>query len=74
MIRKLRMKFVAVCMLLVVVFLSALFGLVYFSVEHSVETLSRQVLYRVIQEESSGGGIRRPDIGITIGGERVLLP
>ena len=74
MIRKLRMKFVAVCMLLVVVFLSALFGLVYFSVEHSVEALSRQVLYRVIQEESSGDGIRRPDIGITIGGDRVLLP
>ena len=74
MIRKLRIKFVAVCMLLVLAFLSALFGMVYFSVEQSVETLSRQVLYRVIQEESSGDGIRRPDIGITIGGDRVLLP
>lgn len=49
---------------------------VYFSVQRSAETLSRQVLQRVIQEsdQTHGEGIFRPDISITIGGDRVLLP
>ena len=73
MIRKLRLKFVAVCMAMVTAVLAVVFMSVYFSVQRSAETLSRQVLQRVIQEadQSHGEGIFRPD---TIGGDRVLLP
>lgn len=76
MIRKLRLKFVAVCMAMVTAVLAVVFMSVYFSVQRSAETLSRQVLQRVIQEadQSHGKGIFRPDISITIGGDRVLLP
>ena len=76
MIRKLRLKFVAVCMAMVTAVLAVVFMSVYFSVQRSAETLSRQVLQRVIQEadQSHGDGIFRPDISITIGGDRVLLP
>lgn len=76
MIRKLRLKFVAVCMAMVTAVLAVVFLSVYFSVQRSAETLSRQVLQRVIQEsdQTHGEGIFRPDISITIGGDRVLLP
>ena len=76
MIRKLRLKFVAVCMAMVTAVLAVVFMSVYFSVQRSAETLSRQVLQRVIQEsdQTHGEGIFRPDISITIGGDRVLLP
>ncbi|MDD3346091.1 HAMP domain-containing sensor histidine kinase [Oscillibacter sp.] len=76
MIRKLRLKFVAICMALVTAILAVVFLLVFFSVERNVETLSRQVLHRVAQESAymDGSGIVRPDIGITVGGDRVLLP
>lgn len=76
MIRKLRLKFVAVCIAMVTAVLAVVFMSVYFSVQRSAETLSRQVLQRVIQEadQSHGEGIFRPDISITIGGDRVLLP
>lgn len=76
MIRKLRLKFVAICMAMVTAVLAVVFMSVYFSVQRSAETLSRQVLQRVIQEadQSHGEGIFRPDISITIGGDRVLLP
>ena len=76
MIRKLRLKFVAVCMAMVTAVLAVVFMSVYFSVQRSAETLSRQVLQRVIQEadQSHVEGIFRPDISITIGGDRVLLP
>ena len=76
MIRKLRLKFVAVCMAMVTAVLAVVFLSLYFSVQRSAETLSRQVLQRVIQEsdQTHGEGIFRPDISITIGGDRVLLP
>lgn len=76
MIRKLRLKFVAVCMAMVTAVLAVVFMSVYFSVQRSAETLSRQVLQRVIQEadQSHGEGIFRPDISITIGGDRSCCP
>ena len=63
-------------MAMVTAVLAVVFMSVYFSVQRSAETLSRQVLQRVIQEadQSHGEGIFRPDISITIGGDRVLLP
>ena len=74
MIRKLRLKFVAICMALVTAILAAVFFSVYFSMARNISDLSRQVLYRVVQEESVGGSLTRPDISINIGGDRVLLP
>ena len=74
MIRKLRLKFVAICMALVTAILAAVFFSVYISMARNISDLSRQVLYRVVQEESVGGSMTRPDISISIGGDRVLLP
>ena len=75
MIKKLRWKFVAVCMALITLVLAAVFLSVYFAVEQNIEAVSRQVLHRVIQEETySVGSPSRPDTGINIGGDRVQLP
>ena len=77
MIRKLRLKFVAICMTLVTAVLAVVFLSVYFTMERSIETLSRQVLYRVAQDSLYSGGSRdfvRPEISIDVGGDRVLLP
>ena len=71
MLKKLRLKFVAICMALVTSVLAAVFFSVYFSMDRTVENLSRQVLVRAVEETSA---LSRPDIGITIGGDRLLLP
>ena len=73
MIRKLRLKFVAICMALVTAILAVVFFSVYLSMARNISDLSRQVLYRVSQEEMIGG-MTRPDISIAIGGDRALLP
>ena len=73
MIRKLRLKFVAICMALVTTILAAVCFAANLAVEQNIERLSQQVLHRVIQEDSVGGMVR-PDISISIGGDRVLLP
>ena len=75
MIRKLRLKFVAICMALVTAVMAVVFVSVYVSMERNVEALSRQVLHRVVQEIPAGrNSFVRPDVDINIGGERVLLP
>ena len=73
MIRKLRLKFVAICMALVTAILAVVFFSVYLSMARNISDLSHQVLYRVSQEETIGG-MTRPDISIAIGGDRALLP
>ena len=74
MIRKLQLKFVAICMVLVTAVLSVIFGAVYMAMGQNIEALSRQVLQRVIDETASTSGVSRPDISINIGGDKVLLP
>ena len=73
MIRKLRLKFVAVCMAMVMAVLAVVLFALYISLQQNVEDLSRQVLRRVIQEDP---GFRRgaPEVGVNIGGDRLLLP
>ena len=71
MIRKLRLKFVAVCMALVTAVLAAVCFSIFAALRGNVEDLSRQILHRVIQED---GGGRRPEIGVEIGGDKLLLP
>ena len=73
MIRKLRLKFVAVCMAMVTAVLAAVCFAVFAALRGNVEDLSRQVLHRVIQENALPGG-RRPEAGVEIGGDKVLLP
>jgi signal transduction histidine kinase len=62
-IRKLRLKFVAICMALVTAVLAVVFVSLYVSMRSSVEDLSRQVLYRVAQEDSRNGLLLRPEFG-----------
>ena len=76
MIRTLRLKFVAICMALVTTVLAVVFLSVYFTMERSIEALSRKVLYQVAQDTGYSGSrdFIRPEIGIDVGGDRVLLP
>ena len=53
MIRKLRLKFVAVCMLLVTAVLMVVFASVYTSARHNILENSRSLLQRVITEDAS---------------------
>ena len=73
MIRKLRLKFVAVCMAMVTAVLAVVCFAILAALQGNVEDLSRQVLHRVIQEEPMPGG-RKPEVGVEIGGDKVLLP
>lgn len=72
MIQKLRWKFVAVCMTLIAVVLSAVCGAAYHAVQQNIEDLSRQLLRQVISESPGYGSA--PNVSIDIGGNRVLLP
>ena len=73
MIRKLRLKFVAVCMAMVTAVLAAVCLSIFAALRGNVADLSRQILHRVIQEEPFASGGRR-DIGVEIGGDKLLLP
>lgn len=73
MIRKLRLKFVAVCMAMVTAVLAAVCFSVFAALRTNVEDLSRQVLHRVIQEASLPGGGQK-EIGVEFGGDKLLLP
>ena len=73
MIRKLQLKFVAICMALVTLVLSSVLFAVYISSQHSIENLSHQVLRQVIQMDAKQSG-GRPGIDVTIGEERIPLP
>lgn len=73
MIRKLRLKFVAVCMAMVTAVLAVVCFAIFAALRGNVEDLSRQVLHRVIQEADLPGG-KKPEVGVEIGGDRVLLP
>ena len=70
MIRKLQIKFVAMCMVLVTAVLGVVFLAVLFSAKENIEVISRQVLQRVIEEDYTVG---RPDLNPG-GEEEVLLP
>ena len=75
MIKKLRRNFVAICMALITAVLAVVFLSVYTSTVHSIEGLSQQVLHRVAQETSRlPASVNRPEIGISIGGDRIFLP
>jgi len=72
-IRKLRLKFVVVCMAMVTAVLAVVCFAIFAALRGNVKDLSRQVLYRVIQEDALHSG-RRPEVGVEIGGDKLLLP
>ena len=78
MLRRLRMKFVAVCMALVTAVLAVVVFSLYTSARRTIEVTSYQVLQRVISESSRGSGTVtiRPDpaLGLSPDSDRVLLP
>jgi two-component system sensor histidine kinase CiaH len=70
-IRKLRLKFVAICMVLVTAILAVVLLSVYFAMQRNIQDLSRQLLYRVIQQDDP----RRREIAISLDRDRlVYLP
>lgn len=69
MIRKLRLKFVAICMALVTVILAAVFFSVFLAMQRNVESLSQELLHQVLNERNGG----QPNIHITIDGSTVAL-
>ncbi|MEY8387842.1 HAMP domain-containing sensor histidine kinase [Oscillospiraceae bacterium 38-13] len=73
MIRKLRLKFVAVCMAMVTAVLAAVCLSIFAALRGNVADLSRQVLQRVIQEAPHALRGQR-EIGVEIGGDKLLLP
>ena len=60
MIRKLQIKFVAMCMILVTAVLGVVFTAVFFSAKQNIEVISHQVLQRVMEDDTPSG---RPDLG-----------
>ncbi|MBQ8852222.1 MAG: HAMP domain-containing histidine kinase [Oscillibacter sp.] len=67
MIRRLRAKFVAVCMALVTAVLAAVLVVVFFALQHNITNLSDQILHRALQDS----GLR---YSLEIGGDPVMLP
>lgn len=77
MIKKLRVKFVAVCMTMVTAVLAAVFFSIFMAVKDSTANLSRDLLQQVVQQGDyylDGGSIFRPELSIDLGGNQVLLP
>lgn len=73
MIRKLQIKFVAMCMAMVTAVLAVVFFSAFASAKQNIELISTQVLQRVLRESSSNP-LSRPDIGLDLGDRVVQLP
>ena len=73
MIRKLQIKFVAMCMAMVTAVLAVVFFSAFLSAKQNIQLISTEVLQRVLRESSSGV-LSRPDIGLDLGDQVVQLP
>lgn len=73
MIRKLQVKFVAMCMVMVTAVLAVVFFSAYASARQNIQIISREVLQRVLRESASNA-LSRPDIGLDLGDRVVQLP
>ena len=77
MIRKLRWKFVAMCMTMVTAVLAAVFFSIFVAMQDNSAQLSRQLLHQVVEQDDyylGGGSFFRPDLTIDLGGDHFLLP
>ena len=73
MIRKLQIKFVAMCMAMVTAVLAVVFFSAFTSAKQNIQLISTEVLQRVLRENTSGS-LSRPDIGLDLGDRVVQLP
>lgn len=73
MIRKLQIKFVAMCMAMVTAVLAVVFLSAFASARQNIQVISTEVLQRVLRESSSGMA-SRPEIGLDLGDKVVQLP
>ena len=73
MIRKLQIKFVAMCMAMVTAVLAVVFFSAFASARQNIQVISTEVLERVLRESSSNLQ-SRPDIGLDLGDRVVQLP
>ena len=73
MIRKLQIKFVAMCMAMVTAVLAVVFFSAFASARQNIQIISTEVLERVLRESSSNLQ-SRPDIGLDLGDRVVQLP
>jgi two-component system sensor histidine kinase CiaH len=72
-IRKLQIKFVAMCMAMVTAVLAVVFFSAFASARQNIQVISTEVLERVLRESSSNLQ-SRPDIGLDLGDRVVQLP
>ena len=68
MIQKLRLKFVAICMVLVTAVLAVVFLAVCIAMERNIADLSRQLLHRVVQQDA----VAHPELAISLDRDRVI--
>lgn len=73
MIRRLQIKFVAMCMAMVTAVLAVVFFSAFASARRNIQIISGEVLQRVLRESASGM-MSRPDIGLDLGDQVVQLP
>ena len=73
MIRKLQIKFVAMCMAMVTAVLAVVFLSAFASARQNIQVISREVLERVLRESASSLQ-NRPEIGLDLGDRVVQLP
>ena len=73
MIRKLQIKFVAMCLAMVTAVLAVVFFSAFTSARQNIQLISTEVLQRVLRENTSGS-LSRPDIGLDLGDRVVQLP
>lgn len=68
MIQRLRLKFVAICMVLVTAVLAAVFLAVCIAMERNIADLSRQLLHRLVQQDA----VTHPELAISLDRDRVI--
>ena len=73
MIRKLQIKFVAMCLAMVTAVLAVVFFSAFASAKQNIQLISREVLERVLRESASSLQ-SRPEIGLDLGDRVVQLP
>ena len=77
MIKKLRWKFVAVCMTMVTAVLAVVFFSIYVAMRDNTAALSQELLSQVVEQDdfyAGGGSFFRPQLSIDLGGDHILLP
>lgn len=82
MIRKLRLKFVCICMLLVTIVMGLVFGSVYYSTRRNIERNSQLLLHRIVYADDGlgeqlflpgGGNLQLPYFSVALWNDQVYV-